>query len=190
MHPGMMMTLLWLAFVISWVLAAKWRRPTEKRAGFGSELPYRITLVVGFVLVFLLPHHRYSPLYTPVLAWMAVAASLAGIAFAWWARLHLGSLWSANITKKTDHRIIDSGPYAIVRHPIYTGLIWMTFCTLFVFHSGVMPLRVAGFVLVVLAYWMKARLEEAWLRNELGAQTYDAYRARVPMLLPFGSVSN
>ena len=49
--------------------------------------------------------------------------TIPGFLFAWWARLHLGRLWSGTVTRKADHRIVDTGPYAIVRHPIYTGLL-------------------------------------------------------------------
>ena len=191
MYPGRVMLLLWLAFVISWGLAAFWQKRTEKRAGLGSQLPYRIILILGYVLVFPHRHHHFVLFFpSPALAWTAVAASLAGLAFAWWARLHLGTLWSSAITKKAGHRIVDTGPYGIVRHPIYAGLIWMTFCTLFAFLAGITPLRLIGFALVVLGFWMKARQEEGWLRTELGVDAYDAYRARVPMLLPFGPVSS
>jgi protein-S-isoprenylcysteine O-methyltransferase Ste14 len=192
MYPGRVILLLWLAWVISWVLAAFWRSRPEKRAGLGSALPYRIILILGYILLFPYRHHHHFVLFypSPVFAWAAVVLSLAGFAFTWWARLHLGALWSGTITKKTGHRIVDSGPYGIVRHPIYTGLIWASFCTLFAFLAGISSLQLAGFALLLLGFWMKARLEEFWLRTELGAEAYDAYRARVPMLLPFGPVSN
>jgi protein-S-isoprenylcysteine O-methyltransferase Ste14 len=53
----------------------------------------------------------------------ARAVVLAGVLFTWWARIHLGRFWSNEITRKEGHRVIDTGPYALVRHPIYTGLI-------------------------------------------------------------------
>ena len=48
---------------------------------------------------------------------------LVGLLLTWWARIYLGPLWSSVITRKKDHKIIDTGPYALMRHPIYTGLI-------------------------------------------------------------------
>jgi protein-S-isoprenylcysteine O-methyltransferase Ste14 len=191
MYPGLAMNLLWLAFVLSWLLAAFWSGRTEKRAGLSRALPYRIIIFIGYVLVVPHPHQYFVLLYpAPALAWAAVAASFAGFAFTWWARLHLGKLWSGAITKKEGHRIVDTGPYAITRHPIYTGLIWATFCSLFAFLSGITPLRLMGFALAVFGILMKSRLEENWLRAELGTEAYDRYRARVPMLLPFGPVSS
>ena len=108
--------------------------------------------------------------------------ALAGFAFCWWARLHLGRLWSASITKKENHRVVDSGPYGYVRHPIYTGLYISTLGTVLI--KGTV-LGLAGGVLVMLSFYWKARLEERWLRDELGAEVYDAYARRVPMLIPF-----
>ena len=53
----------------------------------------------------------------------------AGPGFHMVARLYLGRLWSSSVTKKADHRVVDSGPYAIVRHPIHTGVIAAIFAT-------------------------------------------------------------
>jgi protein-S-isoprenylcysteine O-methyltransferase Ste14 len=105
------------------------------------------------------------------------------LAFAWWARLHLGRLWSSSVTKKTGHRVIDSGPYGLVRHPIYAGFllsIAATSAELGAIYSS------AGVLFFVAGFWIKARLEERFLSAELGEGDYDAYRRRVPMLLPLG----
>jgi protein-S-isoprenylcysteine O-methyltransferase Ste14 len=75
------------------------------------------------------------------------------------------------------------GPYAIVRHPVYTGLIAATLCTAIA--QATLP-ALAGFLLIALGLWLKARLEEEFLRQELGPAAYDSYRRRVSMLLPFG----
>jgi protein-S-isoprenylcysteine O-methyltransferase Ste14 len=92
-------------------------------------------------------------------------------------------LWSGTITKKADHRVIESGPYAIVRHPIYTGILLAVLATALV--KGTV-LALVGAAVITLGLWMKAKLEEGWLRQELGPDAYDAYRRRVPMLVPFG----
>jgi protein-S-isoprenylcysteine O-methyltransferase Ste14 len=105
-----------------------------------------------------------------------------GLIFAWWARIHLGRLWSARITRKEGHKVIDTGPYAFVRHPIYTGLIFAALATAAERGSA---LAVLGAVLFCAGYWMKARLEERFLRQELGADAYDRYATRTAMLVPF-----
>ena len=116
-------------------------------------------------------------------AWGMPIVCLVGFGFAWWARIHLGQLWSAFVTRKSDHRIIDTGPYGIVRHPIYTGIIVATIAVAMV--KGTL-FAVAGALIAVLGYWIKAQLEEGFLREQLGAEAYDSYRRRVPMLVPFG----
>jgi protein-S-isoprenylcysteine O-methyltransferase Ste14 len=77
----------------------------------------------------------------------------------------------------------DTGPYSVVCHPIYTGAIAATVATAAA--EATLP-AVIGLVLITLGLWLKARTEERFLREELGPEAYDAYRRRVPMLLPFG----
>ena len=108
--------------------------------------------------------------------------ALAGLAFTWWARIHLGTLWSGNVTRKPDHHIVDTGPYGLVRHPIYTGLLVALYATALDRGS---VLAIAGAAVLTLAFAIKARLEERFLGAELGAETYGGYRRRVPMLVPF-----
>lgn len=114
--------------------------------------------------------------------WIMAVLCLAGFAFAWWARIHLGRLWSAFVTLKSDHRIVDTGPYGIVRHPIYTGIIFATVALAIV--KGTAYAAVGAF-LAILGFWIKARLEEGFLRQQLGTKVYDDYCRRVPMLIPF-----
>ena len=187
MHIASVIAGLWLAFAASWIAAAFWSNRTEKRASLGDELTYRIVLVVGGLL-FLVPAHGYQGplrlwLVTRTEAWICVALIAAGFAFSWWARLHLGPLWSGSITRNTDHRVVDTGPYAIVRHPIYAGILLAVYATAVA--KGTL-LGIGGALIITIGVWMKARLEERWLREELGADTYDAYCRRVSMLLPFG----
>jgi protein-S-isoprenylcysteine O-methyltransferase Ste14 len=187
MEPRTAIIGLWLAWVISWTLAAAWSNRTEQRAGLGMELSYRIPVVIGAALLFVPAHGYEGALRLWHIgwdgAWICIALIALGMAFAWWARLHLGRLWSGTITRKADHRIVDTGPYGIVRHPIYSGLFLSLIATAAA--KGTV-LAVTGCVLTIVGFTMKARLEERWLREQLGAAGYDAYRARVPMLIPFG----
>lgn len=98
-------------------------------------------------------------------------------------QLGLGALWSGSVTAKANHRVVDTGAYAIVRHPIYTGILLATYATAAA--KGTVP-GVIGAVLVTLGLWMKARLEEGWLAARLEPDAYRLYRRRVPMLFPFG----
>jgi protein-S-isoprenylcysteine O-methyltransferase Ste14 len=187
MRPGLVISALWVGFAVSWLAAALWSGKTEKRARIGEQIPYRLVLLIGAILL-AVPAHRYvGPLrlwsVTYMQAWICTAAITLGFAFSWWARIYLGPLWSSQVTRKENHRVIDSGPYGIVRHPIYTGILLAVFATAAA--KGTMP-GVGAALMIVLGFWMKARLEESWLRRELGADEYDAYRRTVPMLVPFG----
>ena len=114
---------------------------------------------------------------------MLVAVAGLGSTFTWWARVHLGRLWSSNVGRKADYRIVETGPYGIVRHPIYTGITLASFAT-----AG-MRGTVAGWLgaaVMTLGWTVKANLEEAFLREQLGAEAYADYARRVPMLVPLG----
>jgi protein-S-isoprenylcysteine O-methyltransferase Ste14 len=106
---------------------------------------------------------------------------LAGVAFTVWARVTLGRNWSAEVTFKADHELIQSGPYALVRHPIYTGLILMALGT--AINYG----RAVGFALFIAmcgGLWWKARQEEGIMsRHFPGA--YADYKKRVRAIVPF-----
>jgi protein-S-isoprenylcysteine O-methyltransferase Ste14 len=109
--------------------------------------------------------------------------ALVGILFAWWARIHLGRLWSGRITLKQDHHVVDTGPYKLVRHPIYTGLILSILATA---AAQATVTGLLGASAIVIGLWIKARAEEQLLTTELGVDAYGSYRNRVPMLIPFG----
>ena len=185
--------LVWTAWAVTWLVAALWANRTVARPAAKREWRYRVFTFPGWVLLLSwpvawrrpFPAGPWQPLWQlPAgVEWALVALAAGGCALAWWARIHLGKLWSASLTRKTDHRIVDSGPYAIVRHPIYTGLYMAAVATVGVRASAVV---VAGFALYLIGYWRKAREEERFLAAELGPQAYEDYRQRVPMLLPFG----
>jgi protein-S-isoprenylcysteine O-methyltransferase Ste14 len=188
----------WDLWAASWIVAALWTARTVKRRGFRGEFLYRLLTLSGFVML-LAPLVRHvngnfeivdwpgalgTRFWIPPLAvgWAMVGVAALSFLFAWWARIYLGRLWSGTITRKEGHSVVDTGPYAIVRHPIYTGIIAAAIATAIT--TGTAH-AVLGAVLLAVGYWMKARLEEVFLRQELGADTYDSYRRRVPMLVPF-----
>ena len=187
LRPGIVIITLWAVFWISWLAAAGWSAKSERRVGIKGELGYRLVLIAGALA--LLPrargYHGPMRLWQVTLdeAWVCTALLALGLAFSWWARIHLGALWSGWITRKADHRVIDTGPYGIVRHPIYSGLLLAVYATAAA--KGTI-LGVAGALLVTAGLWMKARLEERWLAQELHPGAYADYRRRVPMLIPFG----
>lgn len=181
--PGTWIFLIWTVWALSWFAAAVWSRQTTARASLAQEMPYRLVTVAGVVLLFGIEFRSFPhgwDVSEPV-AWAMVALIAAGFAFAWWARIHLGTLWSGTITRKQDHRVVQSGPYALVRHPIYTGILLAAFATAVA--RGRWEALI-GAALFALGCWIKARQEERFLSEELGPE-YAVYRKRVPMLVPF-----
>src|SRR6266516_2939811 len=125
--PTQLLPLIWIAWLISWAMASFWSGGTEKHLMISDSLVYRVPIIAGAFLLTPWTAQLFGekPLWhfgnggTYVLAGL----SFAGLLFTWWARIHLGRFWSNAITRKEGHQIIDTGPYGLVRHPIYTGLI-------------------------------------------------------------------
>ncbi|MES1198369.1 MAG: isoprenylcysteine carboxylmethyltransferase family protein [Pseudomonadota bacterium] len=185
LHPGYLLIVVWVLWVISWILAAVWSSRAVARPKLGEELPSRLITVIGALLM----TGRFQLSSLPQLwglsdigAWLALAAVLVGIAFTWWARVTLGALWSGNVTRKEDHKIIDTGPYGLVRHPIYTGILFALWATA-LFLGRIECLL--GAALMSIGFFLKARLEESFLVAGLGEAAYADYKKRVPMLVPF-----
>jgi protein-S-isoprenylcysteine O-methyltransferase Ste14 len=151
-----------------------------------NVLVYRVFIIAGVVLSLPWAAHRLGAKriwhvgYTS--AYLLAGSTLAGLLFAWWARIHLGRLWSSGITRKKGHRVVDTGPYAFVRHPIYAGLLASALATTV---AQATATGMAGWTLIALGLWMKARAEEQFLAAELEPEAYASYRLRVPMLVPF-----
>jgi protein-S-isoprenylcysteine O-methyltransferase Ste14 len=179
---------LWLAWAVTWVAAAIWSGRTVKRPAIAREVAYRVITGAGAVLIFgMAALRRHDILFWRLdgaAGWLFAAVVLGGALFMWWARVTLGRFWSGSVTQKAGHYVIDRGPYAIVRHPIYTGLIVGITATVCV-RASLQTLM--GAMLMTIGVYIKARLEENFLRTELGP-AYDAYAQRVPMLIPVGGL--
>ncbi len=115
------------------------------------------------------------------LQWSLFAFVALGFVFCWWARLHLGRLWSGFVTLKDDHHIVDTGPYGLVRNPIYSGVMFSALMTAAIRAT---PAAFLGFVLLTVGFWLTARIEEMFLRGQLGTDAYGNYSKRVSMLVP------
>jgi protein-S-isoprenylcysteine O-methyltransferase Ste14 len=186
MTVGFLFRLAWALWALSWVAASFWSARSVKRAAAADTRLNRVVTIAGAVLLFGGPFAwpRASLIWSigTIAAVVLGLLMLSGFAFAWWARLHLGRFWSSSITRKEGHQLIDTGPYALVRHPIYTGLIAAALATA---AAEATWLALLGGALMALGFWLKAALEERFLSEELGVAAYDAYRRRVPMLVPF-----
>ena len=175
---------LWVAWLVSWVVAARWASPVAARPGARREWGYWALVVVGSVLLglnFRTGERGMQWLPFDTMEQILFVVALAGLAFTWWARIHLGTLWSGTVTRKAHHKVIKSGPYAIVRHPIYAGISLALIATALL-QLGWMGLL--GAALIIASFVIKYRLEEQFLMQELGPE-YAHYRKEVAALVPF-----
>jgi protein-S-isoprenylcysteine O-methyltransferase Ste14 len=115
-----------------------------------------------------------------VLGWTAAALSVIGLGFAIWARVQLGRNWSPRPAAKEEHELVTTGPYAYVRHPIYTGVILMAFgaaVTGSFWGIGV-------FIIACLTFILRIGKEEQIIL-ELFPNEYPEYQKRTKRLVPF-----
>jgi protein-S-isoprenylcysteine O-methyltransferase len=176
----------WTVLLIVWVVAAFRTKRTERSASPGSRLVEFCLLVVAFSLLFKRTL-RFGPLAIRVIPetgpfqWTGVAITIVGVAFAIWARFYLGSNWSAVASVKHGHSLVRSGPYSVVRHPIYSGFIVAVLGTALV--TGALGCFVA-LPLTIVAWRRKSLIEEGFMREQFGAE-YERYMQEVKALIPF-----
>jgi len=173
--------ILWLLWLAYWLIEARNTAPTLKSESLLTAVVYRGATVVGIVLIFGLKRQR-TELWPVSVVLLCIAATLmlCGFAFAIWARRHLGRYWSARVTLKEGHQLIESGPYGLVRHPIYAGLLLSMAAT--VVTIGTLQ-SVCGYALLVGALIFKLGAEERLLTAHLGP-AYQDYQKRVKALIP------
>jgi protein-S-isoprenylcysteine O-methyltransferase Ste14 len=176
----------WILFLVYWQLKAVNSKTTQRLEPASSRILRLFIFAIALALLWStripLPW-LYLQLWPVGLLpfWLGAAVTIAGLLFAVWAREHLGSNWSRCVTIKEGHELITTGPYAVVRHPIYTGIL-----------TGFLGMAIAisqvrGFIVFVLIFfvlWIKLRMEEQWMRSQFG-ETYATYARHTAALVPF-----
>jgi protein-S-isoprenylcysteine O-methyltransferase Ste14 len=180
-----LVTFAWLVFLLYWATSAAGTKPTLKRESTWGRAPQMFLVVLGAVLLFgndvqIATLNRRFVAREAMVRNTGVALTWLGILFAIWARYHIGQYWSGRVTLKEDHQLIRTGPYARMRHPIYTGLALAMFGTALVVGEW---RALVGAFLVLIAHVLKARKEESWLTERFG-EAYENYRRQTGFLLP------
>jgi len=177
---------LWLAWLIYWVLAARGNKETARQESAPSRLLHHTPLVAGGVLLGfpnVLGPDWEQRFHSHTFGWFLAGLGLvaAGLGFAVAARVRLGGNWSGTVTLKKNHELVQGGPYALVRHPIYTGLLLALIGSAIAIDRwralAALPLLFAGIL-------YKITVEERFMREQFG-DAYARYRARVKALVPF-----
>jgi protein-S-isoprenylcysteine O-methyltransferase Ste14 len=182
---GNLIPVMWAIWCLYWVISARGAKRTVQRESYASRASHVLPLVVGILLIALpdLPSPVFAMRILPrslATYWIGVALVFFGLAFAIWARRHIGSNWSGTVTLKENHALVTTGPYRWVRHPIYTGLLAA------VAGSAIARAELRGvwaIALCTIAFVIKLRIEERWMRQAFGEE-YERYSAKVPALIP------
>lgn len=177
---------MWLLFVAYWAVAAVGAKRNARKRRWGREVALRLVVILLIVAVlqtrslrqFLAETQRFAN-HSDILGWTGAALCLLGFGLAIYARWHLGRNWGMPMARKEHPELVTSGPYAFIRHPIYTGLILAML-------GSALGVDVFWALLLVLvgAYFIySARREEAVMMH-LFPEQYAPYMARTGMLAP------
>jgi protein-S-isoprenylcysteine O-methyltransferase Ste14 len=176
--------LLWIAFSVYWGIAGQNSAPDKSPESGTSKWFHQIVLLLALV-VLLAPIPGLTGWFLPqqphYLVPLGAIIQAAFILLAVWARRHLGRNWSAAVRIGEDHELVRTGPYRLLRHPIYTAMLGMFVGTAIAssqYHA------LLGLAILVLAYVRKTRMEEQILHQTFGVE-YDAYRRDTWALVPF-----
>jgi protein-S-isoprenylcysteine O-methyltransferase Ste14 len=183
--PSQVLDASWLLFALYWLVAAFGVKRTAKRQNLSERMLYVVFMAAGFFLL-----NQENPSWGPLnrrfvpdqlwLAWLGSALCAVGVLFAIWARRSIGRDWSAEVQIKEGHQLIRSGPYAHIRHPIYTGLILATLGTALLIgeYRGLLAV-----LMFFVGFTRKARKEESFLAAEFGP-AFEEHRRHTGFFLP------
>ena len=180
----------WLTFLLFWGWRARGNKPAQRGEAFAPRFfKYILPLIIAILLIEplrwysrtwlgerFLPHGWLFPVLGAALVWL-------GVLLCCWARVVLGRNWSSVVQIKQDHELVRNGPYRVVRHPIYSGLLLAFLGTALAIGEwrGLLATAIAAG-----SFWIKLRLEERWMRERFGEAYVDYMRhskALVPWLI-------
>ena len=178
--------MLWIGFLVLWTAGALVQKRTLRKEPISSRLLQLCLCGVAYMLL-ASPQLNFGLLAAPFVpgniffSLSGLSLTILGFAFAIWARVFLGGNWSSGVTIKADHELVRNGPYALVRHPIYSGTLLTLLGTAIVFQvmRGLLAFGVG-----CLALRIKSRREEVFMMQEFGAE-YVGYMKTVKALIPF-----
>ena len=175
-----------LTVTVVWLIGALNTKPSVKRQSRASRLLQLGEAILVAELFVQAPRFapwlraRFVPQSTAA-AWTGVVLTWLGLGFVIAARVYLGRNWSGTVTLKHDHTLTRGGPYAIVRHPIYSGFLLAALGTA-AFFGQIRGLLILPFALAVM--WQKIRIEEHFMTEQFRGE-YLAYQRKVKAIIPY-----
>jgi protein-S-isoprenylcysteine O-methyltransferase Ste14 len=169
----------WAAFWLYWLVAAFSMKRGHR--SWSRELRIRAVIVVLLILSIRLGAFRDRGLNTnPWRAGIGLVVFASGLGFAIWARVHIGRNWGTPMTRKEEPELVTSGPYHLVRHPIYAGILVAVVGTAVALNW----LWLIAAVLAGMYFIYSATVEERYLTEQF-PDAYPIYKRSTKMLVPF-----
>jgi protein-S-isoprenylcysteine O-methyltransferase Ste14 len=173
---------LWLLFYLYWAISAIGVKKSVRGTGCKGVGLRILLVIIAVLLIRVLPVKHGIPVRSSsnVLHGGGVALCIVGLAFAVWARRHLGRNWGMPMSLKEEHELVTTGPYHYLRHPIYTGIL------LAVLGSGLVVGRLWLVVFIVVCPFLifSARTEERLMMQQFPNE-YPEYKKKTKALIPF-----
>jgi protein-S-isoprenylcysteine O-methyltransferase Ste14 len=184
--PHVLIVLSWAVFALYWLVTALGSKRPARTESSGGRIGHIAFMVVAFYLLcdsappFLdWLNRRFVPDEGSI-DWLGAWLTFGGVLFAIWARATIGKDWSAEVQIKEGHELIRSGPYAYIRHPIYTGILLAVAGS--AVSIGEYRALLACAVMCV-GFARKAKKEESFLAAEFGP-AFQEHRRRTGFFLP------
>jgi len=183
MPAGILILACWVSLGVYWNISARSIKSAAEQQSLVARLA-RMPVWVGFVLFVAAWVHPFGPIAiqrTVLSDSVGVAICMLGLFVAIWSRKVLGAEWSRDVELKQGHKLVERGPYRLMRHPIYTGHLLMGLGTAIASGSLV---AFAGLASFVGGFWIKLNQEERLLLRGFPDE-YPAYKERVKALIPY-----
>jgi protein-S-isoprenylcysteine O-methyltransferase len=188
LRQGQLLGMIYLTLFSLWITSEVFLL-VKRRATSGivaSDQGFTKQALIVFILtnlgaVMCLALFRQAVFATEATAVVGLALMVAGLLLRWWAVAHLGRFFTVNVAVASDHRVVDTGPYRLIRHPSYTGIL-LTCLGVGLCFGNLASLLVIVVPIVALAL-KRVRVEEAALASELG-EDYRTYMSHTKRLIP------
>jgi protein-S-isoprenylcysteine O-methyltransferase Ste14 len=174
---------IWIVMIVYWNISARNIRPVARAEDAKSTQRHQLLLNLGILMLFVPVPGLTRQFLAPTRAVVATGFAVQGgsALFYFWTKQYLGRFWSSAVAIMKEHQLVRSGPYRLIRHPLYTGMLGMFIGTAIV--SGQYHALI-GVGLGVYAYWRKILIEERALSEAFGAE-YDDYKHHSSALIPW-----